>query len=73
MTKIGTTEDDYKVSLAEQGSWSKAATMIYVDQPVGTGFSYAADNILLNNMDQAAEEFITFLDNLYKLYPSFVG
>ena len=40
---------------------------------MGTGFSYAIDNILLTDMDQAAEEFVTFLDNLYKMYPSFVG
>ena len=66
-------EDEYKVKLNPQGSWSEEATMLYVDQPVGTGFSYATDNTLLVNMDQAADEFVTFLDNLFSLYPAFVG
>ena len=73
ISKTADTEDDFQVTLAEQGSWSEVATMIYVDQPVGTGFSYAKDNNLLDNMEQAADEFIIFLDNLFKLYPSFVG
>ena len=58
-------QDNYIVSLAEQGSWVDAATMIYVDQPVGTGFSYASPDpakTLLTTMDEAVTEFMYFLD-----------
>lgn len=42
--------------------------MIYIDQPVGTGFSYGSP---LNNMDDAATYFMTFLNNLWDKYPDF--
>ena len=67
--RTGTTSSDYRVYLAPQGSWVEAATMIYIDQPVGTGFSYGTP--LLTTMDEAATEFVTFLDNLWKMYTAF--
>ena len=58
--KTGDTDADYKITLAPQGSWVDAATMIFIDQPVGTGFSYGTP--LLTTMDEAATEFVYFLD-----------
>ena len=58
-------EDDYRVYLASGGSWVETATMIYVDQPVGTGFSYATPDpskTLLTTMDEAVTEFMYFLN-----------
>ena len=55
------------------GSWADVATMIYVDQPIGTGFSYSDPETFLTSMDEAAEEFLTFMKNLYVKYPEFVG
>ena len=43
--------------------------MIYIDQPIGTGFSYGTP--LIRELDEAAEEFVTFLDNLFNLYSEF--
>ena len=40
-------------------TWIKQATMIYIDQPVGTGFSWGTP--LLTTMDEAAGEFVTFM------------
>lgn len=71
MSRTGTTSADYLVNLAPQGSWVDAATMIYIDQPVGTGFSYGEP--LLTTMDEAATEFVTFLDNLWDMYAPFPG
>ena len=61
--------DDYRVHLASQGSWVETATMIYLDQPVGTGFSYGIP--IVDNIDEAAEEFLTFLNNLFNMYTDF--
>ena len=41
--------------------------MIYIDQPVGTGFSYGSP--LLTNLDEAKDEFLTFLANLWDAFP----
>lgn len=71
VAQTGNGADDYLVYLAEQGSWVDAATMIYIDQPVGTGFSWGES--LLTNMDDAADEFIFFLTNLYNKYPDMIG
>ena len=37
-------------------TWIDTGTVIYIDQPVGTGFSYGTP--LLTNMEEATEEFL---------------
>jgi carboxypeptidase C (cathepsin A) len=71
ITKTGSSQNDYQVSLAEEGSWVDSAHMVYVDQPVGTGFSWGEP--LLTNMDEAADEFVNFMSNFFDMYPQFVG
>lgn len=41
--------------------------MIYIDQPVGTGFSYGEN--LMTNMEDATAEFMTFVRNLWAAFP----
>jgi carboxypeptidase D len=45
--------------------------MVFIDNPVGTGFSYGEP--LLTTLDEAGDEFVTFLSNFYEMYPYFVG
>ncbi len=52
------------------GSWFDAADILYVDQPVGTGFSYGES--LISTMEQAGDQFITFLDNFINEYPDYM-
>jgi carboxypeptidase C (cathepsin A) len=53
-------------------SWNSNATVLYVDQPVGTGFSYAD-----NSADYAHDEktianvFYTFLGQFFALHPKY--
>ena len=49
---------------ANDNTWAKAATTIFIDQPVGTGFSYG--DSFVNNLDDAASEFVTLLTNLWE-------
>ena len=60
---------DYNVYINPEGSWVDSATMIYIDQPIGTGFSYGSP--LLDNMEDATTYFMTFLENLWAMYPDF--
>ncbi|EJD07265.1 alpha/beta-hydrolase [Fomitiporia mediterranea MF3/22] len=52
-------------------SWDKLVDYIWVDQPVGTGFSTAeANGGYIENEDQMGEDFLNFLRNLVKVFPS---
>ncbi|UZJ56140.1 hypothetical protein CBS101457_005460 [Exobasidium rhododendri] len=52
-------------------SWTKAATMVFVEQPVGTGFTTGV--VTNTNEDQVAAQFATFLDNFYETFPELAG
>jgi carboxypeptidase C (cathepsin A) len=46
--------------------------VLYLDQPIGTGFSFGAnDTDLLTSMDQVTEEFVNFIDSFVTMYPEY--
>lgn len=69
-TKTGLSGDnDYVIGLNPEGSWSDLANVVYLDQPVGVGFSYGSTNVL--NMEEGASDFLSFLIQFYDTYPEF--
>lgn len=67
--KTGTTMDDFLVGMNPEGSWLDVANIIFLDQPVGVGFSYGGP--ILTKMDDGADEFVTFVLAFYDKYPEF--
>ncbi|KAJ7027721.1 alpha/beta-hydrolase [Mycena alexandri] len=51
-------------------SWNTLADTIWIDQPVGTGFSTSDSTGYVSNEDQTGEDFVGFLSNLVKVFPS---
>jgi carboxypeptidase C (cathepsin A) len=51
-------------------SWHNIATMIYIDQPAGAGFSYA-DSEYVNNEAAVAQEMSAFLQKFFQMYPQY--
>ncbi|EIW57736.1 alpha/beta-hydrolase [Trametes versicolor FP-101664 SS1] len=51
-------------------SWNHLADTIWIDQPVGTGFSTADSTGYVPDEDQTGEDFVGFLSNLVKVFPS---
>ncbi|KAH9929043.1 alpha/beta-hydrolase, partial [Epithele typhae] len=51
-------------------SWNTLADTIWIDQPVGTGFSTADNEGYIADEDQMGEDFIQFLSNLVAVFPS---
>ncbi len=53
VTRTGTGSNDYVVSLTDH-HWGQVADVVFLDQPVGTGFSYGTP--LNERMEQGAED-----------------
>lgn len=55
-------------------SWNNAANVMYVDQPIGTGFSFTDSwSAFRMTEDQVAEDFYIFIHNFLLKYPKFQG
>ncbi|KAJ8600838.1 hypothetical protein CTAYLR_006571 [Chrysophaeum taylorii] len=55
-----------------RSSWHTVANTLYVDQPVGTGFSWTASGAYCRNDACIARHFVTFLGRFARLYASLV-
>ncbi|KAH9946531.1 alpha/beta-hydrolase [Amylocystis lapponica] len=51
-------------------SWDTIADYVWIDQPVGTGWSTADQEGFVHDEEQVASDFIGFLENLVKVFPS---
>ncbi|KAK4199392.1 putative carboxypeptidase KEX1 precursor [Triangularia verruculosa] len=54
-----------------EGAWNEFANVLFVDNPVGTGFSYVDTNAFVRELDEMADQFVTFLEKWYKLFPEY--
>ncbi|KAG8960390.1 Cell death protease [Tulasnella sp. 419] len=51
------------------GGWDEYAHVLYLDQPAGTGFSYASTDSYLHELDQVSAHVNQFLLNFYDVFP----
>ncbi|KAJ6131034.1 hypothetical protein N7523_001494 [Penicillium sp. IBT 18751x] len=54
-----------------KGSWDEFANLLFVDQPVGTGFSYANTDSYLHELDEMSAHFMIFLDKFFDMFPEY--
>ncbi|KAF2480072.1 serine carboxypeptidase [Neohortaea acidophila] len=54
------------------GSWDEFANLLFVDQPLGTGFSYVDGDSMTHDLPQMAEHMITFLEKWFVLFPEYM-
>lgn len=54
------------------GSWDEFANLLFVDNPVGTGFSYVDTDSYLHELDEMADQFIIFLEKWFTLFPEYM-
>lgn len=64
--KTGPTDDDFSLVPANQ-SWTDDYSVLWLDQPVGTGFSYG--DLTNLSMQTAGDDFINFIAAFYNMYP----
>ena len=63
-------KDDHTL-VENEGSWHEFANVLFVDQPVGTGFSYVNTNHYLHELGEMADHFTIFLTKFFKLFPEY--
>jgi len=66
-------EDDNKTLKSNPHSWNSNANLLYVDQPIGTGFSQTNGSRLNRNEDQVAENMFVFMSRFLEKYPQLQG
>ncbi|KAL3459953.1 pheromone-processing carboxypeptidase kex1 [Aspergillus heterothallicus] len=54
-----------------EGSWDEFANLLFVDQPVGTGFSFVNTNSYIHELDEMADQFVTFLEKWFAIFPEY--
>ncbi|KAK2615646.1 hypothetical protein N8I77_002384 [Diaporthe amygdali] len=62
---------DDKTLVLNDGSWHEFANLLFVDNPVGTGFSYVNTDSYVTELDQMADQFVTFLEKWFALFPEY--
>ncbi|KZL68526.1 serine carboxypeptidase [Colletotrichum incanum] len=53
------------------GSWNEFANLLFVDNPVGTGFSYVDTNSYLHELPEMADQFVQFLEKWFAMFPEY--
>ena len=55
----------------KDGSWDEFANVLFVDNPVGTGFSYVNTDSYLHELGDMADQFVIFLEKFFTLFPEY--
>lgn len=55
----------------QEGGWDEFANVLFVDNPVGTGFSYVDGDALLSDLDEMAEQIVVFLEKWFGVFPEY--
>jgi carboxypeptidase D len=56
---------------AIDGAWNEFANLLFVDNPVGTGFSYVDTNAYVHELQDMADQFVKFLEQWFQLFPHY--
>lgn len=51
------------------GSWDEFANLLFVDNPVGTGFSYVDGDSYVHELTEMADQMVVFLEKWFTIFP----
>jgi len=57
--------------VVKEGGWEEYTTMVYIDQPPGTGYSYIATDSYAKKMSDASKYLVEFIKNFYLVFPEY--
>lgn len=52
-----------------EGSWDEFANLLFIDNPVGTGFSYVDTDSYVHELKDMADQLIIFLEKFFAIFP----
>lgn len=55
----------------KDGSWDEFANVLFVDNPVGTGFSYVNTDNYVHELKDMADQMVIFLEKFFALFPEY--
>lgn len=53
------------------GSWDEFANVLFIDNPVGTGYSYVDTDSYVHELKEMAEQIVTFLKDFFRMFPEY--
>jgi len=53
------------------GSWDEFSNVLFVDNPVGTGFSYVDGDSYVHELGDMAKQMVAFLEKWFALFPEY--
>jgi len=62
---------DENTLVYNDGSWNEFANVMFVDNPVGTGYSYANTDSYVHELHEMADQFMIFLEKWFALFPEY--
>ena len=54
------------------GAWTEFANVLFIDNPVGTGFSYVDTDSYVHELSDMANQLVTFLETWFATFPEYV-
>jgi len=62
---------DKNTLIYNEGGWDEFANLMFVDNPVGTGFSRVDGDSYVNDLEVMADQFVIFLEKWFAMFPHF--
>ena len=62
---------DAETLVENKGSWHEYANLLFVDNPLGTGFSLVDSDSFVSELDQMTQQFMDFMDAFLNLFPEY--
>ena len=62
---------DENTLVYNDGAWNEFANVMFIDNPVGTGFSYVDTDSFLHELDEMADQFVSFLTKWFEIFPKY--
>jgi carboxypeptidase D len=53
------------------GSWTEIGNLLFIDNPIGTGYSFTRPDAFAAELDEVAAYIVAFLENYFDIFPHY--